>query len=219
MALFALTIRNVRRLERASAITILLVAFWGFSPNARAEILCADDTIPAGMAITATGTAASCAGACRARKTKPVCGPIMKICAGQPIPRGYILDSLTSMPGCECLGSEDNGYVIRYVGMRDQPSLSESDPTDDDVNPYVGSKTGSDENNAAHRAYGDPPFGNLLCQNTPINVPSTGSLPALPITGLSNSNPYAPQLPGIAGQTAPPPSWDYQQSEPFRLGQ
>ena len=62
------------------------------------------------------GTAPSCDGSCRAREIKPVCGLVMKICAGQPIPKGYTLDSITSMPGCQCLGFDDDAYVIRYTG-------------------------------------------------------------------------------------------------------
>jgi len=80
------------------------------------EIICADDIVPEGMAVTATGTAATCAGACRARETQSVYGAVMKICAAQPIPKGYVLDSVTSMPSCQCLGMEDNAYVIRFVG-------------------------------------------------------------------------------------------------------
>ncbi|MGH7838522.1 MAG: hypothetical protein ACREQC_11970, partial [Candidatus Binataceae bacterium] len=111
----------------------LLACLWSLPPRARADVLCADDTVPDGVAITATGTATSCAGACRARRTEPVCGAVVKICAGQPIPRGYILDSITSMPACACLAAEDNAYVIRYVGARDEPDLSGSLTRDPDV--------------------------------------------------------------------------------------
>jgi hypothetical protein len=117
----------------------LAIAALCFPNAARAEVLCADDIVPAGMAITATGTAASCAGACRAREVAPVCGPVMKICAGQPVPAGYVLDSITTMPACQCLGSQDNAYVIRY------PSVAQSHPF----------------------PYGDPPFGNVLCATGP----------------------------------------------------
>jgi hypothetical protein len=210
----------MRRLALTSLAAALVFGSWWFPLRAGAEILCADDTIPEGMAITATGTVATCAGACRARRTEAVCGPIMKICADQPIPRGYVLDSLTSMPGCQCLGLEDNGYVIRYVGMRDEPDLSNSNPQDADVSPYVGSQLEPElSNSAPGRPYGDPPFGNLLCKNMPMDFRPSENVPGVPSTELGRMNPYAPQLPRGAGQIAPTPSWNNQQSEPFRLGQ
>jgi hypothetical protein len=35
------------------------------------------------------------------------------ICAGQPLPDGYELENLTSVPACDCVGAQDNAYVIR----------------------------------------------------------------------------------------------------------
>jgi hypothetical protein len=32
---------------------------------------------------------------------------------GQPIPDGYELENLTSVPACDCVGAQDNAYVIR----------------------------------------------------------------------------------------------------------
>jgi len=122
----------------ACAVAILLMANPG---RVRAEMLCADDIVPTGMAVTATGTAPSCDGSCRAREIKPVCGLVMKICAGQPIPDGYILDSVTSMPGCQCLGYQEDAYVIRYIGPDGPGALLSS-------------------NNSGARP---APFGNPLC--------------------------------------------------------
>jgi hypothetical protein len=127
----------------------LAIVTWCLPKAARAEVLCADDIVPAGMAVTATGTAASCAGACRAREVEPACGPVMKICAGQPVPAGYVLDSITTMPACQCLGSQDNAYVIRY------PSVAQSQ-----LFPY-----------------GNPPFGNVLCVTGPGGPQASASEP------------------------------------------
>src|SRR5208283_1182994 len=66
------------------AVSLLILAK---PARVSAEVLCADDIVPLGMAVTATGTAPSCDGSCRAREIKPVCGLVMKICAGQPMPR------------------------------------------------------------------------------------------------------------------------------------
>jgi hypothetical protein len=120
------------------AISLLILAKPAY---VSAEVLCADDVVPFGMAVTATGTAPSCDGSCRAREISPVCGLVMKICAGQPIPKDYTLDSITSMPGCQCLGFDDDAYVIRYTGPDGPaPILSPGD------------------NPANHL-----PFGNALC--------------------------------------------------------
>jgi hypothetical protein len=120
------------------AVALLILAKPG---RVSAEVVCADDIVPSGMAVTATGTAPSCDGSCRAREIQPVCGLVMKICAGQPIPQGYTLDSITSMPGCQCLGFDGDAYVIRYTGPDGPaPILSPGD------------------NPANHL-----PFGNALC--------------------------------------------------------
>src|ERR1700747_1377249 len=110
----------------SKVVIVLAVAMlysWCLPHPTMAEVICADDVAPEGMIITATGTAASCAGACRAREMKPACGPVIKICAGQPIPKGYILESITTTPACECVGSDDNAYIIRYVGTRNETEL------------------------------------------------------------------------------------------------
>ncbi len=39
----------------------------------------------------------------------------MIICAQQPVPKGYVLDSITTSPSCRCLGDEDNAYAIRQA--------------------------------------------------------------------------------------------------------
>jgi hypothetical protein len=115
-----------RRFILRSVVIAALIAIsgWCLARKVAAETVCADDLVPEGMAVTATGTTATCAGACRARETQAVCGALMKICAGQSIPKGYIVDSVTTVPACQCLGSEDNAYVIRYVGTKDETDLS-----------------------------------------------------------------------------------------------
>lgn len=134
----------------------LALCVWSFPQRAHGEVVCADDLVPEGMAVTATGTAANCAGACRAREVAPVCGPVLKICAGQPIPKGYALDGVTTMPNCACLGSGDNGLVIRYIGYEGY----EHDPVLD--RPTEPSRQ------QLEYPYGYPPFGNLLCASNPL---------------------------------------------------
>jgi hypothetical protein len=194
-----------------------------------AEILCADDIVPEGMAITATGTGASCDGACRARRTQAVCGPVMKICAGQPIPRGYVVDSVTSVPACRCLGPEENAYVIRYVGTRDETSLFPDSGSPADT-PYVDSVDRDQDQDQAtvsrerRYPYGNPPFGNLLC-GTSAMEPNSNSTSTLP-SQLNSANPNGTQ-PSFEGAPMPappsssyyPPSWNSRQNEPFRVGQ
>jgi len=196
-----------------------------FPSRAAAEILCADDIVPEGMAITATGTAANCAGACRARRTEAVCGPVMKICANQSIPRGYVLDSLTSIPGCQCLGSEDNGYVIRYVGDSSPYVGTQTEPDTQEepvlLNSDSSRKTEPDQSNSdsARKVYGNPPFGNLLCKKTPPETRPNENLPDMPSSQFGRMNPNPSQPATDGGWGAPAPWWDYQQSEPFRLEQ
>jgi hypothetical protein len=79
----------------------------------RAQVICSGNIPPEGTVITATGTAAICGGGCRARRYQPAEGSTMVICAEQPIPRNYQLESVTSSPACECLGDQDNAYVVR----------------------------------------------------------------------------------------------------------
>jgi len=75
--------------------------------------MCAGDVPPENMVITATGTSVICAGSCRGRLVEPVEGPVMVICAGQPIPQYYETESVTTSPACNCIGDQDNAYVIR----------------------------------------------------------------------------------------------------------
>ena len=202
---------------------------------ALAELVCADDLLPEGMVVTATGTSPSCAGSCRAREMKPVCGPVMKICASQPIPKGYVLDSITTTPGCQCVGAEDNAYVIRYVGIQDEPGLSfETDPSADNRYQHGDDSSGDFRTQGStgflekeRYPYGDPPFGNVLCATRSAPPQPYGS-PALPSPPQVRGGMQLPdsgfQLPDN-GTSSPwslsPPSWNSndQQSEPFRVGQ
>ena len=77
------------------------------------QTICAGNVPPDGMVITATSTSDGCPGPCRARDTEPAQLSIMIICAGQPIPDGYEIEGLTSTAACDCLGDQDNAYVIR----------------------------------------------------------------------------------------------------------
>jgi hypothetical protein len=77
--------------------------------------VCSEDVAPPGMVVTWTGNANVCRGPCRARALQRVIGPIMVICAHQPVPKDYTIDSVTTTPNCSCLGDEDNAYVIRKV--------------------------------------------------------------------------------------------------------
>ncbi len=179
-----------------------------------AEVLCADDIVPFGMAVTATGTAPSCDGSCRAREIKPVCGLVMKICAGQPIPQGYTLDSITSMPGCQCLGFDDDAYVIRYTGP-DGPA------------PIL-----SPGESSANR----PPFGNALCTANAAQTWQGGAAGmGNPSAGYPGAQGMVPWMQGAPGMSAMPPNmsgmpstgpgqygspWNNQaEEEPFRVGQ
>ena len=84
-----------------------------FPSKLNATIICAGDVPPEDMVITASGTSVTCAGACRSRQVEPVDGPVMVICAGQPIPRFYETQSVTTVPACNCVADQDNAYVIR----------------------------------------------------------------------------------------------------------
>lgn len=207
---------------------VLAVSVWAFAGQVSAEIVCADDIVPEGMAVTATGTSSSCAGACRARKTQAVCGPVMKICAGQPVPKGYVVDSVTTVPACQCLSPEDNAYVIRYVGPGQQADLLNESESTIENSPYVDSQDQDRASSQVRYPYGDPPFGNLLCATSPMGPrPYGNSLSTLP-SQLNNTNPNGPQLPTDSEALQPTsrpywgyqqPSWNYAPSEPFRVGQ
>jgi hypothetical protein len=204
----------------------LALCGWCLSGPALAEIICADDIVPKGMAVTATGTTSTCAGACRARETQAVCGPQMKICAGQPIPNGYIVDSVTTIPACQCLGPEDNAYVIRYVGTLHEPSLSRDSNILSGDSPYVDSEDntkldGEEETKLSREArypYGDPPFGNFLCATNAAEHQAYGNSPPWQSDNMHLGSPQLP-VDTLPQQPPSPPSWDYQQHEPFRIGQ
>jgi len=94
------------------ALAFLLLAAAAPLP-CRAQVICSGDIPPPRTVITATGTSSICGGACRARKFEPVQGATMVICAQQPIPANYTLESVTTSPSCRCLGEQDNAYIIR----------------------------------------------------------------------------------------------------------
>jgi hypothetical protein len=79
------------------------------------QTICAGNIPPEGTIITATGSSLDCGGSCRARRIEPLHGHIMVICAQQPIPDNYEIQSLTTTPVCNCIGEEDNAYVIRAI--------------------------------------------------------------------------------------------------------
>ena len=81
----------------------------------QSHVVCSEDVIPDDMVVTATGTSPLCKGSCRARRIEPIRGPIMIICANQAVPKDYSLDSVTSTPDCQCLGNEDNAYVVKKL--------------------------------------------------------------------------------------------------------
>jgi hypothetical protein len=90
--------------------------------------ICAGNVPPEDMVITATGTSSNCAGSCRARTVEPVQGPVMVICADQPIPKYYETESTTTTPACNCIGDEDNAYVIRRMNGAPTPTPIEPMP-------------------------------------------------------------------------------------------
>jgi hypothetical protein len=166
----------------------------------------------------------------------------MKICTGQPIPKGYVVDSVTTIPACQCLGVEDNAYVIRYVSTGDEADLSRDPSSRSGDSPYVDSENNSalDSEDAtklsedatklsfeARYPYGDPPFGNFLCaRNTMEPQPYGNSFPGQ--SNNTNLNGLQPPAGPLSQQPTLSPSWDYppsppswknQQSEPFRIGQ
>ncbi len=97
-----------------------------------AQLICSGDIPPRGTVITATGTSSICGGACRARKFEPLQGTTMIICAEQPIPKNYNLESLTSNPSCACLGEQENAYVIRLKASAFSAGLGEADSGEPD---------------------------------------------------------------------------------------
>jgi len=87
----------------------------GAAASRQVQIVCAEDVLPDNMVVTATGTSPVCKGDCRARRMEPVQGSVMIICGNQAIPKNYALDSITTTPDCQCLGNEDNAYVIKKL--------------------------------------------------------------------------------------------------------
>ena len=97
-----------------------------FPTKPNALTICAGNVPPENMVITGTGTSFTCSGSCRSRQIEPAEGPIMVICAGQPIPQYYETESVTSSPACNCLGDQDNAYVIRRLNTAPTPTPSQS---------------------------------------------------------------------------------------------
>ena len=110
------------------SLILIALALVGLSAAAsrQAQIACSEDVIPEKMVITATGTSPVCRGSCRARRLEPVRGSLMIICANQPIPTDYSLDSVTTTPDCVCLGDEDNAYVIKKVESSEEKEEGEA---------------------------------------------------------------------------------------------
>ncbi len=103
------------RLVRFLSLSLILLTLLPIESSAKGPTICTGNVPPEGMVITATGTSDSCPGSCRTQQTEPAQLSIMVICAGQPIPDGYELESFTSTAACECLGDQDNAYVIRRL--------------------------------------------------------------------------------------------------------
>ena len=95
-----------------------------FPPKPNALTVCAGDVPPENFVVTATGTSDTCYGACRARQVELVEGPVMLICAGQPIPQYYEMESATTSPLCNCIADQDNAYVIRRMNNAPAPTPS-----------------------------------------------------------------------------------------------
>ncbi|MGH8012173.1 MAG: hypothetical protein ACREQ4_06730 [Candidatus Binataceae bacterium] len=188
--------------------------------------MCAGNVTPAGMVITATGTSPSCSGSCQARRLAPACGLIMKICADQPIPKGYQLDGITSTPACDCLGREDNAYVIKY--QFEDADGEEADPLREE--PGDPSEISAQERAAINDPYGYPPFGNTLCLEQrrqqehlpPFEEMGQRQFPQSGGGMPPNQNPqqrYPQQFQSLQQPNrsyTPPDTYD---TEPFRIGQ
>jgi hypothetical protein len=111
-----------------------------FPTKPNALTICAGNVPPEDMVITATGTSFTCSGSCRSRQIEPVAGPIMIICAGQPIPQYYETESITTSPACNCIAEQDNAYVIRR--MNTAPTASPTPPggVPQGNNPFGGNR-------------------------------------------------------------------------------
>ena len=115
-----------------------------FPSKPNALVVCAGNVPPENMVITATGTSFTWSGSCRSREVEPVRGPIMIICAGQPIPQFYETESVTSSPACNCLGDQDNAYVIRRSNTAPTPSPLQSPAFQGGGEPGTGLSSPSD---------------------------------------------------------------------------
>jgi hypothetical protein len=205
---------------------VFLLASTNAGAQSEENIMCAGNVAPPGMVITATGTAPSCSGSCQARKLTPACGVVLKICAGQPVPKGYEIDGVTSTPACDCLGREDNAYVIRYQ-FKDADG-EEADPLREQ--PADPTEMSAEERSAINDPYGYPPFGNTLCleqERQRGEFSHSYGMPQqqLPPSGQMQQNPGGAQFPypqQYQPQQQPyrtyvPP--DEYNVEPFRVGQ
>jgi hypothetical protein len=119
-----------------------------FPSKPNALTICAGDVPPDDMVVTASGTSVTCAGSCRSRQIEPVDGPVMVICAGQPIPRFYETQSVTTVPACNCIADQDNAYVIRRGIGAPTPTPATSFPgqqnsTGNNLPPIPGRSTNS----------------------------------------------------------------------------
>ena len=93
-----------------------------FPSKPTALVICAGNNPPENMVITGAGTSYTCPGSCRSRQIEPVEGPIMIICAGQPIPQYYETEGVTTTPACNCIADQDNAYVIRRMASAPTPT-------------------------------------------------------------------------------------------------
>ncbi len=67
---------------------------------------------PEGTVITKSVRDPACNGRCRSEIEIPT-RQRMVICRGQSIPKGYVIELLTSTPDCSCAGGGQNAYTIK----------------------------------------------------------------------------------------------------------
>jgi len=130
-----------------------------FPTKPGALIVCAGNVPPDNTVITATGTSFTCSGPCRSREVEPAEGPIMIICAGQPIPQFYETESVTSSPACNCLGDQDNAYVIRRINGAPTPTPAASPGAQGEAAPYAPASPDSPDSPASDVARGQGIWG------------------------------------------------------------
>jgi hypothetical protein len=75
-------------------------------------VMCMNRNPPDGTVITRSVRQASCGDQCESEVHIPA-GHRMLICRGQAIPKGYMLEVLTTTPDCSCYGGNENAYVIK----------------------------------------------------------------------------------------------------------